>query len=87
MANGTSVAVLRRAMLVTGGVRPLCALLGVSVDQLEAWLDGLPVPRAELFKAIDIVLADHDAWMAQDRRAEARALNLKPVRAARRLRA
>jgi len=72
MANETSSKLVRRALIVCGGVRPLCAHLGVSEDQVQAWLEGLPMPRPLLLRTVDLVLDDHEAWMTQDRRAEAR---------------
>lgn len=72
MANEISRKLVRRALIVCGGVRPLCALLGVSEDQVEAWLEGLPMPRPLLLRTVELVLDDHEAWMAQDRRADAR---------------
>lgn len=63
---------LKRALGICGA-RSLCARVGVNATTLEAWLDGDEIPRAALLRVIEIVLADYDAWRAQDRRSEPRA--------------
>lgn len=64
---------VKRALAVCGGARLLCARLGVNATKLHSWLDGEDIPRPQLLKVIEIVLADYDAWRAQDRRSEPRA--------------
>jgi len=71
---------VKRALAICGGARLLCARLGVSATRLHAWLDGEEIPQPQLLKIIDIVLADHDAWRAQDRRSEPRAHTRPPKR-------
>ena len=63
---------LKRALVICGGSRLLCARLGVDGAILQAWLDGGEIPRPQLLKVIDILVADYDAWRAQDRRSEPR---------------
>jgi hypothetical protein len=64
---------IKRALLICGGARSLCARLGVDTATLQSWLDGEVVPRAALLKVIEIVVGDYDAWRSQDRRSEPRA--------------
>jgi hypothetical protein len=71
---------VKRALAICGGARLLCARLGVSATRLQAWLDGEEIPRAQLLKIIEVVLADYDAWRAQDRRSEPRARTRPPTR-------
>jgi len=63
---------LKRALLICGGSRALCARLGVGAAKLQAWLDGEAMPAAQLAKVIEILVSDYDAWRAQDRRSEPR---------------
>ena len=70
----------KRALAICGGARPLCARLGVNGAELQAWLEGEEIPRPQLLKIVEIVLADHDAWRGQDRRSEPRAHTRAPRR-------
>ena len=70
---------LKRALAVCGGARSLCARIGADGATLQAWLDGDEIPRPQLLAIIEIVLADYDAWRAQDRRSEPRA-RVRPAR-------
>ena len=63
---------IKRALLICGGARSLCARLGLNAATLQSWLDGEDIPRAQLLKVIEIVVGDYDAWRAQDRRSEPR---------------
>jgi hypothetical protein len=64
---------LKRAALICGGARVLCARLGVDEAMLEAWLErGERIPHETLLKVVEILVADYDAWRAQDRRSEPR---------------
>jgi len=70
---------LKRALVICGGSRSLCARIGADGATLQAWLDGEEIPRPQLLAMIEIVLADYDAWRAQDRRSEPRA-RTRPAR-------
>ena len=52
---------VKRALAVCGGARPLCARLGINVTRLHSWLEGEEIPRQQLLKIIETVLADYDA--------------------------
>ena len=72
MVNSLSKRLARRALRTAGSMRLLCARLAVDEDQVEAWLDGLPMPRGVLYRMVDFILDDHEAWISQDRREEPR---------------
>jgi DNA-binding transcriptional regulator YdaS (Cro superfamily) len=64
---------LKRAVEIAGGMRPLCARLGVSDHALGLWLQGkVKIPERVFLAAADLVLEDDIARAAQDRRSQPR---------------
>ncbi len=54
------VRVLRRAIELMGGERPLAKRLRVPMHDLQMWLDGTEKPTRALFLAAVDVLIEHD---------------------------
>lgn len=80
--NDPARELVKRAVAICGGARPLCARLALNAATLQAWLDGEEIPRTQLLKMVEIVLGDYDAWRAQDRRSEPRVRTRTGTRAA-----
>jgi hypothetical protein len=78
--NDPARELVKRAVAICGGARPLCGRLAVNAATLQAWLDGEEIPRTQLLKMIEIVVGDYDAWRSQDRRSEPRVRTRTPKR-------
>lgn len=65
---------LKRAIEIAGGARPLCARLGANDHSLQLWIQGrAQIPERVFLAAADLVLDDDIARAAQDRRHTPRA--------------
>jgi DNA-binding transcriptional regulator YdaS (Cro superfamily) len=64
---------LKRAIEIAGGFRPLCARLGVSEHSLSFWVEEKAKMPEQIFLLVaDLVLEDDIARAAQDRRRDPR---------------
>ena len=65
---------LKRAIEIAGGIKPLCLRLGVDEHAVQLWLEGKATMSARAFLiASDLVLDDDMSRAAQDRRTGPRA--------------